>query len=56
MGSNPTGTAKGLFAKLEQHVRETQLAEKGPHEGPFLLCAVGLLRDPAWAGTDPCTT
>jgi hypothetical protein len=47
--------AKGLFAKLEQHVRETQLAEKGPHEGPFLLCAVGLLRDPAWAGTDPCT-
>lgn len=35
--------ARGLFAKLKQYVRETQLVEKGPHEGPFLLFAAGLI-------------
>lgn len=38
VGSNPTGTATGLFAKLRQHVRETQSSKKGPPSGgPFLL-------------------
>lgn len=37
VGSNPTGTASGLFAKLKQYVRETQFHKKGPPDWWALL-------------------
>jgi hypothetical protein len=45
VGSNPTGTARGLFAKLKQYVRETQPQTKDLHlgGGPLsLACQPGL--------------